>query len=81
MSEARFNCVATTPVDYPYVRKAGVCVACGGAKDFDLVLCWPCHRSYKVEGYPASVLAKLAQANARLALEHRFKQRKASHET
>lgn len=34
-------------VDHPKVRRSHTCVACGGPKDQNLLLCWPCHRREK----------------------------------
>jgi hypothetical protein len=47
-------------------------MACADDKEAGLVLCWPCHRKYKREGYPQSLVDKLQQAEARIALYHRF---------
>ncbi len=33
--------------DHPHVRACFVCVACGGSKDCELLLCWPCHHKQK----------------------------------
>ena len=59
-------------MDYPHLREQLLCVACGGFKDRGLLLCWPCHRGYKRDGYPLDVQALMDRIEARSALHGRF---------
>ena len=33
--------------EFPRVRAQYTCVCCGGPKDRELILCWPCHHKEK----------------------------------
>jgi hypothetical protein len=54
---------------YPHVRAQFTCVCCGGGKDRELLLCWPCHHKQKRQnegGYSHRIESLLASLETRL---------------
>ena len=57
--------------DHPRVRASRVCPVCGQAKDYGLVVCWPCYRRVNMRAGNEAVETLLDKTARLLELDER----------